>query len=869
MSSTAAAAFARFTFQSFTLAKHALRKHFAAGRVVSMAKSGCGKLAVGLVSCLLGISASAVAQSVEGSSATSGPAAVDAASAQDARKPDAAAQKVPRVTTTVVVHADAQDDYLPDAVTVGALDGATLEETPLSAVVVTRGLLSDQGARLLSDVVKNDASIGEDYAPVGYYGDFEIRGFPIDLATGLQINGMTISGEQDVPLENKERVEFLKGIAGVESGVASAGGLIDYVTKRPAAIEAIDLATDHHGTSYGAVDLGRLFGGQKQVGARINMAGEKIQSYVNNADGWRAVGAGSADWKISPKAILKGDFEYQHKVERSVCGYQLLGGTVLPDLRKVAPNYQQVYPSTMLGEQSWAKPNTFDTFNTGARLDYDLPHEWRAFAAASYSHSLIDDNVVYAYGCGYEAACAGNGGTAPDYFFAPDGGYDIYDYRNPGELRIDAQAEALVTGHVRTGAITHDITGGSELFLRSVQQPGYYTFANPTSPDGVVQDGAVYTYVGSDNIYQPVTPVSLGTGDSLEDPLQSAGPRRLYEDNHQAGVVMQDRIHLLGRIQLLASGRFDSLRDHNDSLAATGPCTTTGAPGPANDPCPTTYDQSNQPVYSVPTLPILTDKWIWLPQYAVTFNPITNLTLYGNYGVLLSLGPQAPWWVDNGSQFLSSFLTRQAEIGAKYQPGQHILLTTAFFHMRAPFFYPKVIQTADSFCTGNPTPVNSGDLCFESDGHETHDGIELNAEGKAANWLRLTASAAAIRAISDDTGTPSFDNKQVLNVPHLRTALFADIALPHARGLHLMPGWGYTGRKKATRDDQVSVPSYNLFNMGARYTPGGEQGRVTLRLYADNITDKRYWKDTGASYGDTFIHLGAPTTVRLSAHYTF
>jgi iron complex outermembrane receptor protein len=43
-------------------------------------------------------------------------------------------------------------------------------------------------------VVKNDASIGEDYAPVGYYGDFEIRGFPIDLATGLQINGMTIAG---------------------------------------------------------------------------------------------------------------------------------------------------------------------------------------------------------------------------------------------------------------------------------------------------------------------------------------------------------------------------------------------------------------------------------------------------------------------------------------------------------------------------------------------------------------------------------------------------------------------------------------------------------------------------------------------------
>jgi iron complex outermembrane receptor protein len=264
--------------------------------------------------------------------------------------------------------------------------------------------------------------------------------------------------------------------------VASAGGLINYETKRPATIQAVDLATDHRGSSFGAVDLGRLFGSRKQVGARVNLAGEKIMSYVNDANGWRAMGAGSSDWKFSPRAILKGDFEYQHKVERSVCGYQLLGGTTVPNLHKTILDDEQVYPSTMLGEQSWAKPNTFDTYNTGARLDYDLPRGWRAFAAASYSHSLIDDNVVYAYGCYNESEC--NSGSAPyPWFFAPDGTYDIYDYRNPGELRIDAQAEAIVTGHVKTGSITHDVTGGGELFLRSVQQPGFYTIANPYSPD--------------------------------------------------------------------------------------------------------------------------------------------------------------------------------------------------------------------------------------------------------------------------------------------------------------------------------------------------------------------------------------------------
>ena len=778
------------------------------------------------------------------------------AAASDQAKP--AAQQVQSVTTTVVVHGEVKHDYLPESVSVGTLAETPLKEMPLSATVVTRGLLNDQGARLLSDVVKNDASIGNDYVPVGYYGVYQIRGFAIDLASGLAVNGMTIAGEQDVPLENKERVELLKGIAGVESGVASAGGLIDFVTKRPAAIKALDVATDHRGSAYGAVDLGALFGRQKQVGVRANVGGERIASYVNDTNGWRAVGAGAADWKLTPKAMLKGDFEYQHKVERDASGYQLLGGTVVPDIT-------QLYPSTMPGDQPWGPPDTYDTFNTSARFDYKLPREWLAFAAASLSHSLIDDNVIYAYGTpltfdpttqSYISNCPG-APNAPEYFFCPavpsinysGGDYGIYDYRNPGELRIDGEAEALVTGHVKTGAIEQDLAAGGELFLRSVQQPGFFTYANPSSPDGIVQDGSVYSYVGSENIYQPLTPVAI------ESPVESAGPRRLWEDSHQASGMVQDRIHLPGRIQLLVSGREDSLRDHNYSLAATSPCTVVDSPGPAGDPCPTTYDASNQPVYSIPTAPTVNDRSIWLPQYAVTFNPAASLTLYGNYGVVLSLGPQAPWWVDNGSQFLSSFLTRQAEIGAKFEPGQRILLTTAFYRMRAPFFYPE--------------SDGAGGFSFVSQGRETHDGVEVNAEGKAAGWLRLTASASAIRAISDDSGTAAFDNQQVINVPHLRTTMFADVAVPHVRGLHLLPGWSYSGRKEATRDDMVSVPGYNIFNVGARYSPGGDEGRVTFRVYADNIGDKRYWSDTGASYGDSFLWLGAPTTVRLSAHYTF
>ena len=676
-------------------------------------------------------------------SAQSTPSPSTTLAAQDPTT-NASQQKPDRVTTTVVVHGEAKDDYLTDAGT-ASLDNTPIRDTPLSVTAVTSALMSDQVARVLSDVVKNDASVGEDYAPVGYYGDFEIRGFPIDLATGLQINGMTIAGEQDVPLENKQRVEIVKGIAGLESGVASAGGVIGYVTKEPYPGErpAIDLATDHRGSSYGSVQftVPGLHGGS---GLLITAAAEDIHTYVEGANGWRGMGAANGRWQLGANTQLTTDFEYQHKVERSEAGYQLLGGTTVP-----AP----VFPSVMLGFQPWSKPNTFDTFNAGSHLEHRLGKNWSMRFSSSYSHSLIDDNVIWPYGAALDANGNSLCPNSPPYFFCPDGSYEIYDYRSPGELRIDAVGEALVLGHFTTGKISHDVVGGGSLFHRSVD-------LSPT---------IVYTPLGVENVYQ--SNVSFAP----ESPYQQAGPATLADFNHQGSGIVQERAHLPGHIVLQAGGRFAQVSDFNYSAARS----------------------------------------LWLPQYGATYSPLPDLTLYGNYGALLSLGPQAPWWVDNANLFLTPFMTRQSEIGAKYE--RTILLAADVFRMRQPFFYPKVIAGPDAFCSSG----NAGDLCFESEGHETHNGVEFNAQGKAAKWMQLSASAAAIHAISNNTGTPAFDDKQVINVPRFHTAVFADLLVPHTRGLRVMPGWSYTGRKEATRDDAVSVGGYNLFNLGARYSPAG------------------------------------------------
>lgn len=118
--------------------------------------------------------------------------------------------------------------------TFGSFGNAPLHDTPAAVTVITRDQIDDRQPRTLSELARADAALGDNYAPVGYYQDISIRGFPLDLATGFRLNDMTISGEQLTPLEDKQQVEILKGLAGLEAGVVAPGGLVNYVSKRPA-----------------------------------------------------------------------------------------------------------------------------------------------------------------------------------------------------------------------------------------------------------------------------------------------------------------------------------------------------------------------------------------------------------------------------------------------------------------------------------------------------------------------------------------------------------------------------------------------------------------------------------------------------------
>ena len=671
--------------------------------------------------------------------------------------------------------------------TFGSFGNAPLHDTPAAVTVITRDQLDDRQPRTLSEIAHSDAALGDNYAPVGYYQDISIRGFPLDLATGFRLNDMTITAEQLTPLEDKQQVEILKGLAGLEAGVVAPGGLVNYVSKRPADVHTVTVGTDSHGSQYTALDVGGWL--TPNFGVRVNAAHEDMHSYVDHTNGRRSFISLAADWKISDNATLQLDTDYQTSGQRSVSGYQLLGGTTLPP-----------HPSStqLLGYEPWQQPVGIHASNTTLRFNYRISDNWSAQLSGSHSHSVIDDNVAYAYGCFYAAACAS--GATPGYFFAPNGDYDIYDYRSPDDTRENDEARAVLKGSFDIGNVSNEVSLGTSAFRRTLDQRPY-----------------VYDYVGTANIseftppYYPMSP-------------DQPGPSARTLTSWQHSVFGLDRMHFGEQWQILLGGRFVHLEER------------------AYDP------------YGVLQRDTRLSKV--LPQAAVMWQPTTPLTAYVSYSENLSLGAQAPYWTSNGDAILPPLLSRQVEAGVKYAWSDALDLTAALYRIRQPYQFAQPSDTAAGFT-------------FVQEGIEEHTGLELNADGRLTDNLRLTASLNFIQAEAHNTGTPAYEGHQVVNVPRARSAVYLDYRLPFANNLSVLGGWRYASANPATPNGLVSVPAYNVFDAGLRYTTKLDGHALIWRLNIDNLFNHFYWRDTGTSGGDSFLFPGAPRLARLSATLAF
>jgi iron complex outermembrane receptor protein len=245
-----------------------------------------------------------------------------------------------------------------------------------------------------------------------------------------------------------------------------------------------------------------------------------------------------------------------------------------------------------------------------------------------------------------------------------------------------------------------------------------------------------------------------------------------------------------------------------------------------------------------------------LPQAAVLWQPIAPLTTYISYGEGLSLGREAPYWTSNGGTTLAPLQSRQVEAGVKYAVSDSLDLQAAVYRIRQAYQFARPDDTAEGFT-------------FVQQGQEVHTGLELNLAGRVTDNLRLTASANVIRARAENTGTPDYEDHQVVNVPRWRTAVYADYTLPFAPQLAVLGGWRYAGTNVATPNGDTRVPAYHVFDAGLRFVTAVGGHAMTWRLNVDNVFNHFYWRDTGTSGGDSYLFPGMPRLARLSMTYDF
>ena len=321
-----------------------------------------------------------------------------------------------------------------------------LDKAPVAATSVDAAQIRDAGARRLSDLTRFDPSVTTAYDAEGYVDYFTIRGFVVDNRFNFRRDGLPINAETSIPLENKARVDILKGTSGIQAGTSAPGGIVDLVVKRPldAPLRSAFVEWRQRGSVAGSVDLSQRFGAGDAFGVRLNAGAERIDPIVRNARGDRNVLALAGDWRVSTRTLVEAELETSHRSQPSVPGFSLLGDNVptVPD------------PKLNLNNQPWSLPVVFDATTASLRVTQQLGESWRVVVHGLVQRLRTDDRIAFAFGC------TDPNGTYYADRYCPNGNFDFYDFRSENERRNSSTLDVSLHGHATTGPLAHELSLG-------------------------------------------------------------------------------------------------------------------------------------------------------------------------------------------------------------------------------------------------------------------------------------------------------------------------------------------------------------------------------------------------------------------------
>ncbi|MFC6340125.1 TonB-dependent siderophore receptor [Pseudomonas sp. CCM 7891] len=356
-------------------------------------------------------------------------------------------------------------------------------------------------------------------------------------------------------------------------------------------------------------------------------------------------------------------------------------------------------------------------------------------------------------------------------------------------------ATAGVRNWFHTGSVSHEVNLASSYYSMDFENGGA-RYASPSS-----------------NLYDPVqTPTP-------NNPTRQ--DNKVYTENRFSGVALSDTLGFFDdRLLLTLGARWQRVKVDDWTNNVKGA---------------TAYDEEKVS-----------------PSGGILFKATDKLSLYANYMEGLSQGKIAPSSSDNSDEIFPPFISRQVEVGAKYDAGA-LAVTAAVFRIKQP-----------AYATDDTTNL------FGPNGKRENTGVELSVFGEPLKGVRLLGGVMYIDSELTNTTNGTFDGNRAPATPKYNANLGAEWDVPNVQGLTLTSRVIYSSSQYLDQSNDKEIDSWERFDVGARYGFKVDEKNITLRANVENVANKRYWSSAGASDdSEPGLTLATPRTLLVSATVDF
>ncbi|MES2531992.1 MAG: TonB-dependent siderophore receptor [Pseudomonadota bacterium] len=401
--------------------------------------------------------------------------------------------------------------YNARTVTIGKSD-RTLREVPQSVSVVTRQRLDDQNLYTLDEALEATTGITTFQSPSGgkyYYArgfqfsTFQYDGVPLERSSYAIGSGFTSDTSY------YDRIEVLRGPAGLMQGAGSPGGTLNLVRKRPQAEKTLSISTsagswDNYRTS---VDAGGPLNEDGSLRGRASFTREDRHYFYDTAKSRKDVFYGILEYDISPATTIAAGVSSE-----DLDALPYWGG--LP--RNADGSAVDVRRSTFTGA-SWNRWTNRQT-TLFADATHRFNDRWTLKAAAMVLKE--NNDMLYSFGRGAVDPLTGDGMVSRAY---------LYDFENTNK-GIDVHLD----GKFDAAGRTHEIVIGAN--------------ASRLHTDDLA---AGLINLGGMNIYDPVSPRQPTLSELMNTSYTAYSQRTV----NQTGVYGVARLKLADPLTLVLGGR--------------------------------------------------------------------------------------------------------------------------------------------------------------------------------------------------------------------------------------------------------------------------------------------------------------------------